>query len=356
MNRVNSKYSIIGLLFVISLLLTGCSPQPGYGIVFRTDINSFGNYQIYRWESRERKIKQLTFLSETNDGKDQDGLFYLPKDVFTISGISRDGKTILFDSLHGFYLLNENGSFQQIERMNLFDESAQFSPDGKYIAFKSGSQRSQFIYVMGLTAPSLVQITLAPGGTIFWSNDSKYLAYSESSSQEGGQTDIYFSRISFLNTQTLLTNNETMGDCIRGAWSPDDKSIAVECADIYLVKVQTKEAINLTENQKDLNCGGPVWSPDGKWIAFRCRDSSKGLRFYRVHPDGSGFEKIPILFDDQIEIVVGPYYTPDGKQIIYSAGKYGKQNIYVANVDGTSTVSITDRAADYRDIKVYALP
>ena len=55
-----------------------------------------------------------------------------------------------------------------------------------------------------------------------------------------------------------------------------------------------------------------AWSPDGAWIAFTSeRNGSADI--YRVHPDGSGLERLTDspAYDDQAA------FSPDGRQIVF---------------------------------------
>jgi Tol biopolymer transport system component len=75
------------------------------------------------------------------------------------------------------------------------------------------------------------------------------------------------------------------------AWSPDGSTIAYrahlngEAADIYLLNLQTKEAVNLTNHPAE--DWAPAWSPDGNWIAFQT-DRDGNWEIYAIQIDGSG--------------------------------------------------------------------
>src|SRR5476651_952415 len=62
----------------------------------------------------------------------------------------------------------------------------------------------------------------------------------------------------------------------------------------------------------------PVWSPDGQSIVFTSdREGSADL--FRVHPDGTGLERITTnaAYDDQAA------FSPDGKQLVFVSSRNG---------------------------------
>ena len=67
----------------------------------------------------------------------------------------------------------------------------------------------------------------------------------------------------------------------------------------------------------------PYMSPDGQWIIFTTdfADTSQGkmpnFDLYRIHPDGSGLERI--TFSDVFEGF--PMWSYDGKKLVFASGR-----------------------------------
>ncbi len=64
----------------------------------------------------------------------------------------------------------------------------------------------------------------------------------------------------------------------------------------------------------------PSWSPDGQWILYAKvpagATSGTGCELWRVHPDGSGAEKLPITTD---EVPTYAIFSPDGIEVFVPA-------------------------------------
>jgi len=74
--------------------------------------------------------------------------------------------------------------------------------------------------------------------------------------------------------------------------------------------------------------GGPQWSPDGEWLTFHGATGHNG-QIYIVRPDGTGFRRVT----DGSGNLVEPSFSPDGMQITF-CGPDGRA-LYIINTDGT---------------------
>ena len=89
----------------------------------------------------------------------------------------------------------------------------------------------------------------------------------------------------------------------------------------------------------------PAWSPKGGWIAFTSeRNGSADL--YRVHPDGSGLERLTDnpAYDDQAA------FSPDEKQIVFvSSRAAGFANLWLLDLAGGRQHALTTgQGGDFR--------
>jgi len=166
-----------------------------------------------------------------------------------------DGKHILFNSARDgrphLYLMNPDGS--GLRRLclhsNLWEEYADWSPDGTKIAFMSNVGTSQWvIYVMNADCSGLKQLTNGPG-------------------EDGGPR-----------------------------WSPDGNKIAFTSdrsgqAEIYLMNADGSQQTKLTTSPKDTSFSGPDWSPDGTKLLY-LHSLPNGGEIWIMNANGSGQTKL----------------------------------------------------------------
>lgn len=102
-----------------------------------------------------------------------------------------------------------------------------------------------------------------------WSPDGKYIAYI---SDVSGETEVYVEKQDGSEPPVQLTKN---GDTYKYAitWSPDSKKIlwGDNMLRLSYVNVETKEQV-LVDKAKTGEYGSYVWSPDSKWIAYAKED------------------------------------------------------------------------------------
>jgi len=118
-----------------------------------------------------------------------------------------------------------------------------------------------------------------------------------------------------------LTN--TPGYDAEGSYSPDGKQI-VFCSqrdgnlEIYIMDADGQNARKLTNAPGCYN-GGPFFSPDGKRVIFRAdRQEKDALQLYIINADGTGERQLT----NNKGVNWGPYWHPDGKHRIYAGADH----------------------------------
>lgn len=209
-----------------------------------------------------------------------------------------------------------------------------WSPDGKKIAFVSGRDGNQEIYVMNADGSQQTNLSKNPARDYqpAWSPDGKQIAF-----VSDRDTDRFNTRIYVMNAdgsrQTLLTPKVNHNNYnYFPAWSVDGKKIAFRNElTTYVMNADGSGLIQLQYSYSN-----PVWSPDGKRILLsnsNC-DLSK-FNIFSVNADGTG--EISLLKGVTKHFLSDLAWSPDGKQISFlsKACKGFSSQLYVMNADGS---------------------
>lgn len=200
---------------------------------------------------------------------------------------SPDGRYIAFTSgseerTEIWKLELESGrTFPIIAGENMSVSSPSWSPDGQAIAFDFKKPTGDYdIYIFQLNSTRLFPLITHPArdSDPAWSPDGKHIAFV---SERDGDMEIYLTEPT---GRKLIRLTNHPGWDFAPAWSPDGRRIAYECAEnswddleICIIEVEKGHWYTLTKNSLDDR--QPAWSYDGKYIAFT-----------RERPDGSAWD------------------------------------------------------------------
>ncbi len=132
-----------------------------------------------------------------------------------------------------------------------------------------------------------------------------------------------------------------------GSYSADGKHI-VFCSQrdgdlqLHIMDSDGQNVRKLTNAPKCYN-GGPFFSPDGKRVIFRAdRKEKDALQLFVINADGTGERQLT----DTKGVNWAPYWHPDGKHIIYTAaehkpGERPNYDLWLMNVDSGDTTRIS---------------
>ena len=222
------------------------------------------------------------------------------------------------------------------------DEQNEFAPSwskNKLIYFGTTLQGSKEgeIFAVKPDRTGLTQITknIGRSSNPDVSRDGKKIAFNVETVEHKPQ--IYTMNADGSNVKAL-TSDDTLA-FYNPVWSPDGKKIVY-----YVEKGDQKDQIwtmNPDGTNQTLLTGNvahnfyPSWSADGKRIIFCSNRDGEDQVIYSMNPDGLDIKRLMKTNSPNAR------YSPDGKKIVFTAGKFPNVNIFVANADGTNEVKLT---------------
>ena len=210
--------------------------------------------------------------------------------VESYPSLSPDGKTLVFsmdvEGNQDIYSQRVGGKKSTNLTVDSKDDDTQpvYSPDGKYIAFRS-ERKPSGIYMMEETSEN---VRLISEGSFHpsWSPDGKRIVVSERASihhtlHTVPNSSLWTIDIASGSKQPI----DTKGDAIMPSWSPNGQRIAYwfvregKPGEIATIPAGGGEPVAITDDAfSDWN---PVWSPDGKFLYF-ASDRGGSMSLWRV--------------------------------------------------------------------------
>ncbi|PWT90012.1 MAG: hypothetical protein C5B54_07950 [Acidobacteria bacterium] len=230
----------------------------------------------------ESKALQMSFRQITNFAGEERTPSLSPNGEFIVyAGDASGNEDIYLQRVGGQNPINLT------KDCTLNDTEPAFSPDGKWIAFRSERQGGG-IFIMGATGESVRRLTDF-GFYPAWSPDGQRLVIGAGDDffdpyGRGGFSELWI--VNAANGEKKQITKEPE-DAIQPSWSPNGKRIAYWSVpksqrDIVTISADGGDRVMVTNDPYTDWC--PVWSPDGKFIYFSS-DRSGSVNLWRVPID-----------------------------------------------------------------------
>lgn len=226
-----------------------------------------------------------------------------------------------------------------------------WSPDGQRVVYALRRQTSgSNLFIMNADGSHVIQLSEHDIDASYpvWSPGGKQIVFT---SQAGSKYQIYVVNRDGTHLTHLAPN---LGDSVQApVWSPDGQKIAFlvgqkdsdfpalnQGIDIYIVNADGTGLARLTDD-RTIKTGWVTWSPDSRQIAYVSHEPEvEGTQhLYVLNIDGTG--KINLTENMGLTSPFAPMWSPNGQQIVFSAGEPGAAGIYVINANGTNLTRLT---------------
>jgi Tol biopolymer transport system component len=253
------------------------------------------------------------------------------------------------DGTDQLYIMNSDGTGQlKLTSFTGFLVTLRYrlSPDSKKAVINISYSSIDYIYIVNTDGTGFKQITDSSSynfATAFSPDSKKILFQSNRGSTFGDpKGELYLMNLDG-SEQTRITNNSTgssgSGNSFSGTFSPDSQNIAflmrndTGSANVHIMNADGSGTRQLTQFGANLF----TFSPDGRKIVYTSsRDGKEDI--YVLNIDGSGENKITNGMKNIFNLV----FSPDGKKIGFSSDQNGNYEVYSINPDGSELKNLTD--------------